>query len=198
MTKGVFCLEGFWYGDHRDKTSVFPVLDLVNRYQKMPFIHHRCATIEEFEFSIKRWKTKGFHNKYPLLYLGFHGIPGHLIVGKEQITLDELAELLEDKCAGAVIYFGSCATLKIDERHLQRFMERTQSVAVLGYKEDVDWLCSASFEIRLLSYLLDHPFDSKGVQKIFESLENDCRAHIRELDFRMVPNKKLWFPRRRK
>ncbi len=41
--KGTFCLETFWYGDHRDKTSVFPVLDLVNRYEKMPFVHHKCG-----------------------------------------------------------------------------------------------------------------------------------------------------------
>jgi len=63
--KGVFCIEGFWYGDHRDTTSVYPVLQLVRRYQNMPFLHHKCYTYEEFCFSIQRWKQRGFHKKYP-------------------------------------------------------------------------------------------------------------------------------------
>ena len=196
--KGVFCIEGFWYGDHRDTTSVYPVLDLVRRYQNMPFLHHKCYTYEEFCFSIGRWKQKGFHRKYPLLYLAFHGEKGLIQIGKRNLTLDELAEILEDKCQGVVIYFGSCATLKVDRRRLQSFMERTKTVALLGYKHDVEWLTSASFDIRLLSYLLEHPFDSKGVKKIYEEIKRDCKAYIRELDFVMIPNERLWFPRPRK
>jgi hypothetical protein len=196
--KGLFCIEGFWYGDHRDATSIYPVLDLVNRYQKMPFIHHRCSTFEEFEYSIGRWKKKGFHNKYPLLYLAFHGEKGLIMIGKKKLTLDALAEILEDKCQGVVIYFGSCATLKIDRRRLQAFMEKTKTVALLGYKQDVDWITSASFDIRLLSYLLQHPFDSTGVKKIQENIKADCRGLVRELDFVIVPNERIWFRRRRK
>ena len=168
--KGVFCLEGFWYGDHRDTTSVCPVLDLVHRYQNMPFIHHRCATREEFVFSINRWKTRSFHRKYPLLYLAFHGDPGRILIGTEAVSLDELAELLGDHCRNVVIYFGSCATLKLDRRKLQSFMQRTRTLAVLGYKQAVDWLPSASFEIRLLSFLLVHPFDSVGIRRIYEEV----------------------------
>lgn len=97
-----------------------------------------------------------------------------------------------------MLYFGSCATLKIDRRKLQSFMERTRTVAVLGYKQEVDWLTSTSFEIRLLSYLLKHPFDSKGVQKIYEDIVGECRGSVKDLDFRMVPNERVWFPRRRK
>lgn len=198
MTKGVFCLEGFWYGDHRDPTSVYPVLDLVRRFQQMPFIHHRCATFEEFRFSLIKWRNKSFHRRYPLLYLGFHGHPGTLQIDGEELDLDELADILEDKCSGVVIYFGSCATLKVDRRKLQAFMEKTKTVAVMGYKQEVDWLTSASFDIRLLSYLLKHPFDSKGVQTIYEELKRDCKSYIRELDFCMVPNERVWFPRKRK
>lgn len=169
INKGVFCLEGFWYGDHRDRTSVVPVLDLVHRYQNMPFVHHRCATIEEFAFSLKRWKNKSFHKKYPLLYLAFHGKPGKILIGKDELSLDELASILENRCSGVVIYFGSCATMHWDKRHLQSFMEKTETVAMLGYRKDVDWLTSASFETRLLSFLQEHPFDSRGIQKIHES-----------------------------
>jgi hypothetical protein len=83
--QGIFCLEGFWYGDHRDKTSVHPVLDLIHRFKKIPILHHRCGTKEEFSFSLQRWKTKDFHNKYKLLYLGFHGEKGLVEIGKDTI-----------------------------------------------------------------------------------------------------------------
>lgn len=195
--KGIFCLEGFWYGDHRDKTSMFPVLDLVHRYNKMPFIHHRCATVEEFQFSIGRWRNKTFHKKYPLLYLGFHGHPGLIQVGKQTITLDDLASLLEDKCEGVVIHFGCCSTLDIDKRLLQSFMQKTRSVAVMGYKEEVPWLLSSSFEILLLESLSNHPFDSKGVKQIYKQVMEEYGTQARKLDFRFVPNERLHFPRRR-
>jgi len=114
--KGIFCIEGFWYGDHRDSTTVYPVLDLIKRFGKTPFVHHRCATIEEFEFSIKRWCTKSFHRNYPLLYLAFHGEPENICIGsKQKVNLNRLAELLEGKCDRVVIYFGSCSTVKTDK-----------------------------------------------------------------------------------
>lgn len=196
--KGVYCLEGFWYGDHRDKTSVAPVLELVHRFNKMPFIHHRCATKQEFEFSIRRWTTKSFHSKYPLLYLSFHGEQGLIKIGKEKITLDELANLLKDKCTGVVIYFGSCSTMDINKRQLQSFMERTNAVAVLGYKEEVGWLPSAAFEILLLECLSAHPFDSTGVKQIEQKIYDECKAQAKKLDFRFEANERVHFPRRRK
>lgn len=196
--KGVFCLEGFWFGDHREKMSVVPVLDLIHRYNKMPFIHHRCATIEEFQFSITRWKNKSFHKRYPLLYLAFHGHPGVVMVGKTRVTLDHLAGLLEDKCEGVVIHFGCCSTLDIDRRLLQSFMEKTRSVAVMGYREEVGWLPSASFEIQLLDSLSNQPFDTKGVEEIRKEVMEEYGNQARKLDFRFVPNERIHFPRKRK
>ena len=96
--KGVFCLEGFWYGDHRDLISVTPVLELVGKHSNMPFIHHRCNTRAEFEYSINRWKTKSFCGKYPILYLGFHGEPGFIKVGKEKVTLIDLGNIIGNTC----------------------------------------------------------------------------------------------------
>lgn len=195
--KGVFCIEGFWYGDHRDKTTVFPILDLANRYYNVPFIHHRCGTMEEFVFSIKRWQTKSFHKKYPLLYLAFHGEEGKIVIGKEEVTLEQLQEMIGEKCEGTVIYFGSCETLNIDRRRLISFMNKTKTLALLGYKKEVDWLVSASFDIMLLYHLQQHPFDSKGIEKIFDEILSGSKKQVRDLEFRMLSNERWHFPRRR-
>lgn len=195
--KGVFCLEGFWYGDHRDTTSVVPILEMVNRYLKMPYIYHRCATSEEFRYSLDRWKTKSFHKKYPILSLAFHGKKGQILIGKSSISLDELADILETKCEGVVIYFGSCDTMSIGKRKLQSFMEKTKTLAVLGYKQEVDWLKSAAFEIQLLGYFLEHPFDTQGIKKIQADINLMSKPYISELDFRMEINERVLFRRTR-
>jgi hypothetical protein len=160
-------------------------------------LYHRCATKEEFIYSLNRWKTKSFHKKYPLLYLAFHGERGIIKIGKEEFSLDELAEILGQKCNNVVIYFGSCETLKLDNRLLQNFMEKTGIVALLGYKKEVDWLTSASFEIILLSFLMKHPFDTVGVKKIKSEIDINCRSFIKNLDFRMVLNQRKRFRRKR-
>ncbi|GAA4339067.1 DUF6642 family protein [Flaviaesturariibacter amylovorans] len=196
--KGVFCLEGFWYGDHRDKTSVAPLLELLHRYSDMPFIHHRCATLDEFRYSLSRWKTKAFQRRYPILYISFHGEPGMVLIGDTRIDLPELGELLGNKCERTVIHFGCCSTLNYDKRLLQNFMERTRCLAVLGYKEDVEWLPSSAFEILLLDNLSRFPFDSKGMKDFGTEIFDMYGAHARRLDFRFVANEREHFPRRRK
>ena len=197
VMKGVFCLEGFWFGDHRDKITVYPILDLAHTYYNMPFLHHRCGTREEFEYSISRWKTKAFHKKYPLLYLAFHGRNGKVFVGKDEISLEELEEMLGDKCEGVVIYFGSCETLHVDRRRLMRFLKNTKALAVLGFRQEVDWLVSASFDILLLYYLQQHPYDSQGIEKINKDILLNCKSQVKRLDFRLVSNETWHFPRRR-
>jgi len=195
--KGVFCLEGFWFGDHRDKTSVSPSLELLHRYQKLPFVHHRCGTKEEFIYSIERWKKKGFHKDYPLLSLAFHGEPGKIKIGRDEVNIQELGEILDDKCQGTAIYFGSCATMKWDKRFLQSFMTKTKTLAVMGYKEDVEWLPSTSFEIRLLSYFMNATYTTDGLKEVKETIQQECRGQCSELKFRFEMNERLRFTPKR-
>ncbi|MFZ6664096.1 DUF6642 family protein [Peijinzhouia sedimentorum] len=190
---GIFCLEGMWFGDHRDLYSVSPILDLVHRLGKIPFIHHRCGTYEEFEFSIKRWRVKSFHRKFPILNIAFHGDKGEFKVGKELVTLDDLAELLGGKCEGCVIYFGSCDTMRVDRRLLQKFMEQTKIIAVLGYKSSVSWLQSAAFEIQMLYHFSQENLDAKGLGKIKSSIFDDTKHLAKELEFRMEINERTNF-----
>lgn len=190
---GIFCLEGMWFGDHRDSYSVQPILDLVHRLGKIPYLYHRCGTYEEFEFSIKRWKVKSFHRKYPILNIAFHGDKGEFKVGKELVTLDDLAELLGEKCEGCVIYFGSCDTMKVDRRRLQSFMEKTKINAVLGYKSSVNWLRSAAFEIQMLYSFSQENIDINGLEKTKDFIFENTKRLAKELEFRMEINERTKF-----
>ncbi len=195
--KGVFCLEGFWYGDYKDLISVTPVLELVGKHSNMPFVHHRCNTRAEFEYSINRWKTKAFCSKYPILYLGFHGEPGFIKVGKEKVTLVDLGNIIGNNCSRSIIHFGSCSTLNLNKTRVQHFMDQTGVLGVMGYKRDVDWLPSAAFEILLLDLLQTHPFDSTGMKAFSKVIQSECKRQVNELDFRLMINENKHFVRSR-
>lgn len=107
----------------------------------------------EFEHYLKKWVQKQ-NSIYKVLWLGFHGEQGALHVGDSgAYSLDRLAEFLEGKCHGRVIYFGSCSTMAIHGTKLRTFLKKTGAQAVIGYTRDVDWLESTAFELLLIDAL---------------------------------------------
>ena len=73
---GIFCLEGDWWGSlkHSKQSSVKPLLKLLNQYHSdnVPFIHRDVATRQELEHYLRKWTLKSYQ-RYPILYLAFHG-----------------------------------------------------------------------------------------------------------------------------
>jgi hypothetical protein len=195
--KGIFCLEGFWYGDHRDPTTVLPILELINRCHKIPFVHHRCATKEEVLYSLQRWKTKSFNTKYPILYLAFHGQEYEIKVGNYHFTLDEIADVLEDKCEGVIIHFGSCLTLNVNKNKLQKFMERTKALCVMGYKIEVDFIESTSLDLLLFHNIIvgGIMLNRAGILKISKEMRLNSGRQVEKLKFRMELNERTKFSR---
>ena len=172
--KGIYCLEGNWFGQN-DKTTVEPVLRLLEtvRHLQVPYLRKDVATRGEFEFRLKEWGKASFKN-YPILYLSFHGNPGEIELGQGEsgFKLNELATGLEDACSGRIIHFGSCSTLDLHGNTLNRFLRRTGALAVCGYKRDVDWVSSTAFDLLFLGALQDISFAVHGIRKL-DRLLND-------------------------
>jgi hypothetical protein len=198
---GVFCLEGLWESDLKDRTSVLPLLQLLKQRGICDFIFHKCATTEEFEFFLNKWKQAAYKKQFPILYLGFHGDQNILYVdarkGKRPYSLTMLADLLDSKCANAIIYFASCATLGVDERKINTFLKKTRFLAALGYQYDLDWIKSAALDLMILEALQVEKFDSRGAEKICDYLVNNVGKLHKQLDLRFVINKTFHFPRKR-
>ena len=189
-TKGIFCLETDWWGV-KHRTSVKPALQLLHTYEhlKVPYIHRHIGTREEFFHYIHKWTLKGLQ-RYPVLYLGFHGTAGHLEVGerrgsKGQVDLDELGELLEGKCKGRVIHFGSCETLDVHGGRLNAFLRRTGAVAVMGYREMTAWIDSTAFEIILLGTLQEWSLTKRGMKALEKRVRGRAPGLAKELGFRL-------------
>lgn len=191
QAKGIFCLETDWWGIE-DRTSVEPVLQLLANCAdyRAPYIHRHVGTREEFDHYVLKWTNKQF-TRYPVLYLGFHGERGLLNVGCRrgragQLRVGELAEMLEGRCKGRVIHFGSCETLDMHGQSINAFLRRTDALAVMGYKGTTDWFESAAFEVFLLGELQYCSLTGRGMQRLDRRIRERAGSLQRLLDFRMV------------
>ena len=148
----MFCLEGDWSGDLTDKSSVRPLLEILDPLAKVPFIHRDVGTPAELDHYLRLWTQKRY-DRYTLAYLAFHGTPGNIAVGRHDVSLSDLALSLNGRCEGRVIYFGACSTLDIEQDEIDLFRKATRARAVCGYVKDVEWLESAAFELLLIEAL---------------------------------------------
>lgn len=114
-------------------------------------------------------------SQYPTLYLCFHGDAGILYVGEKRgaagrLSLVELAESLQSPCQNRVVYFGSCGTMDIHGASLNGFLSTTGALVIMGYRESVDWVESAAFDVLVLGTLQEVAMTKSGMQDLEESL----------------------------
>jgi hypothetical protein len=190
--KGIFCLEGLWDNDLKRKSTVQPILSMLEVNSGVKYIHQDVATIQEFEFYLESWKLARYRG-YPILYLAFHGDNESLLIGKEVYTLDRLADILAESCRNSVLFFASCNTLRTDKRNIRRFLRKTQALAVCGYKSRVNWMLAASFELLVLSAFQEMEFCGRGIG-LMERKINVFGNRFRELDFSILTRRELRTP----
>ena len=187
--KGIFCLEGLWYDDLRKRSTVKPILELLELNSNIPFLHSDCATEVELKFYINKWKTVKY-KRYPILYLAFHGKENGLLIENEVFTLEQIGNLLAGKCKNRVILFASCTTVKTDLRNLKNFLRKTNALAICGYKRIVPWISSTAFELMLLAAMQDNVFDGRGIEAIYHKITKVAKM-FKDLDFLMVTKREI-------
>lgn len=146
--KGIFCIEGSWENDHRDKKSVVKALEFLECIESVKSIIKQChnpTTLKELLSDSMQAK----YSKYPIVYLAFHGSPEEIFVGKRNrtVSFDEVAEIIGDRANGKIIHFGCCSTLETDGWSIRRFLKKTNALAVSGYKKDIDFVQSTAFDL---------------------------------------------------
>jgi hypothetical protein len=183
--KHIFCIEGNWDPDLSVKSTVRPMLELLDATEGVKFVHRDAATPEEFEFLVGKWRQKSYA-AYRILYLAFHGYEGRLsIYGSKEMSLDDLAGLLERQCYGRVIYLGACSVLRLGSAGISAFLNRTGAQAVCGYTKDVDWTASTALDLLVMSTLQERSFDRSGLLKARAEVRRDEGRLVRKLGFRM-------------
>lgn len=191
-TKGIFCLEGDWWGKLHKASTVEPILELLGKWDPyyVPYIHRDVATRAEFDLYVGKWLARKL-DRFPILYLAFHGVENTLIIGdgrrkENHITLDELGVMMENRCDGRVIYFGSCGTLNLHGNSINAFLRKTRAIAVCGYRHDVDWLGATAFEIMVLGALQEFSISRRGALAVRTRIRRRVPHLAARLNFRMV------------
>ncbi|KAA0208082.1 MAG: hypothetical protein OZ913_06050 [Ignavibacteriaceae bacterium] len=197
-SKGIYCVEGLWETDIKNKATVLPMLELLEKRGICKFIYHDCATRHELEFYLKKWKRKSISDKYPILYLTFHGDPGEITISPNEIyTLEDLGEFLRNKCYGKIVYFGSCSTLDLNKKTIKNFLSKINAIATIGYKTDVEWIKSTACDLLVFDAIQKGSLDTRGIEKIKEMIKSDYRNLYKSLELTVVINDRTHFPRKR-
>jgi hypothetical protein len=179
---GVFCIEGEWNGLLTDRTSVEPQLMMLENMNYCGGVIHRdVATRDELEYYVGKW-LKRQYVRYAVGYFAFHGVRGTIRLGRDDLTLDDLADIIGPNAEGRTLYFGSCETLAASDEDLQAFCRKTRARAVVGYTRYVDWLETAAFDFILLPQLLHSAY----VKPIFSRLSRDHPRFVTGLGLRMA------------
>ncbi len=166
-SNGIFCLEGEWEDRLTDRLSVRAGLDMLMTIREDRLIHRNAATSREFGHYFTKW-TSHRYDAFPLAYLACHGCRGRVWLGGDELSLAEIADMVERPLKDRVVYFGSCGTVAASDDELADFVARTGVRAVVGYVGSVSWGESAAFDLTLLPELLD----SVDMRKMFTRLRN--------------------------
>jgi hypothetical protein len=191
---GIFCLEGDWWGTPHKRTTVEPLFTLLRTAEdwEVPYKHRDVATRPEFEHYLEKWQQAN-HDAFPILYLAFHGEEGTLLVGADgrlkesRVDLDWLEANIDVRGKNRMLYIGACSTLDLHGNRINNFLKNTGINAVCGYRGDIDWMESTTFDLLMLSSLCSLPTitPTRIVNKY-----KDVRALVgglaEKLDFRLV------------
>lgn len=105
------------------------------------------------------------------------------------VDLAWLEERLAGACKGRVIHLGSCQTMNVHGRRLNKFLKTTGALAVCGYKIDVDWIYSAAFEIMLFGCFQRYSMTKQGMGAVKRMVEAEIPGLAKAQAFRMVISK---------
>jgi hypothetical protein len=173
--KYIFCLEGDWNNDLRNKSSVQNALNLLEVNNNIDTIYKTCNTYTEFKTRlIQLCKAPKRYEKYSIIYLAFHGVENGLVINGDIIPLEKIAQDFEGKFKNKIIHFGSCSTIDIDEQDLEFFLNKTNALAVSGYKEDIDFISSTVFDILYFEMCQSYKNIFAINRNMFKNYKNLC------------------------
>lgn len=188
-SKHIFCIEGSWSNDFKDKASILAALEFLKCNAEIDFIRKECIEPEAFKVLLQTAMQKGYV-KYGIVYLAFHGSSRCLHIGKrKKIDLAAIADIIEDSAQNKIIHFGSCSTLKgVTAWELKRFLNKTGAAAISGYTKDIDFIESTVLDI--LYFKKCQQYIRTPLVKTQRDMKQYYGKLIAELGFKIYFNKK--------
>ena len=161
---GIFCVESYWSDALTDESSVRGLLQSLSGARGLRTAHRVVHGREALLDRLKQWSSPR-SRAFGVCYLAFHGSPGTLYAGDDEVTLDDIASTLQGRCAGRRLHLGACSTGAVDEADLRELRRVTGAQWVSGYTTDVDWIESAALDLILLDWLADDTAPPAAVRR---------------------------------
>jgi len=181
--KGIFCIEGDWNHNLKDKTSVKHTLEFLKHSAKIENIYKNCSTEAQFEEYIKTSLQRGY-KEYSIIYIAFHGASGSIDLGKRtKLGIDKIAKIINTNgdATDKIIHFGCCSTLDIPTYKLRRFLKETGAIAISGYTEKIDFVQSMCLDI----LYFNHCQEFLKISAIENKMNKYYKGLIKELGFKI-------------
>lgn len=183
--KHIFCIEGNWSNNLKNKASIDKALDFLEPNADIQSILKDCSTTDQFNNLLKTSLQRRYKH-YGIIYLAFHGSPGVLHVEKRRrLTFEAIADLLDGRAKDKIIHFGSCSTLDISGWELRSFWKKTGALAISGYTKDIDFIESTVLDILYFRKCQEYrkiPLIEKSMRQYYGKL-------MSELGFKMICEK---------
>lgn len=179
--KDIFCLEGDWTKNLKQQNGVEAVLLFLKQNRNINYIHRHCGTRENLAYYLKQARLRKYKN-YSIIYLAFHGKPGEILIGKERITLDDLAEMLGPNCHNKVIHFGTCHTLNTDLRNIKRFLRKTNALCVCGFGKEIPFVEGCVFDILMIDMMQEY----RNIGTVLNRIKKYYSSLAKKLQFKLI------------
>ena len=127
-------MEGNWNTNPQSKQSIRPILDILYYSAGIRYVYRKCNTKDEFFEYLRQFTFKRYKN-YRILYIAFHGRPNGIQIGRDFVTLSEIADVWEGHLSGRIVHFGSCSTHADETREYRRFYKPHESKHPFGLSE---------------------------------------------------------------
>jgi hypothetical protein len=195
----ICCLESYRSENMTDSFSVKPFLKAIGwMIEKDIVVTHRM---------ISDGKDLAHYVKYPdgiiwndpylagitCFYLASNGKPGGLKSSVKDIVSDELIKaFIGLERHFNIVYFTGCEILGGSEgkEFVEAFLEKTGTVAVVGYTEISSWIDSMVIDTMFLSRFFEENDDRFAhLQKVYDSVIRDYRM-AKDCGFSLFLNKK--------
>jgi hypothetical protein len=175
--KKIFCIEGDWDINLKNKKSILNVLDFLKNVYNVDYIHKNCATKTEFIYRLEQFKK---YSSFKILYLAFHGTSKKIhFESNETIDLLEIQKILSKSLNDKIIYFGCCKTLKVKDSFLDAFILETHATCIVGFDKDADFFDGSIIDLLFFETVQFYDFENiKKLKKDFEKLHiNFCKKY---------------------
>jgi hypothetical protein len=182
--KQIFCIEGDWHPDLRQKDTIESALKFMETASgmKIKYIHRHCSTEQELQNRINEYNKRRYNN-FSIFYLAFHGVPNGLKLSPKTIlSLEDLGKMAKNKLKNKIVHLGSCETLNINRKDITNFLQTTGALCVSGFKKEVPFVSSTIFDVLYFEMCQYY----KQIHIIEKHMKNYYGKMMKELQFVMV------------